>query len=256
MAGSGCACYRNATVSPVRLPDRRRARRAVPRPLRHLLYDLSPSRRRRWHRTPGIERIEGDTVTLTFDDGPDERGTPAVLDCLDALGVNATFFVLGQHVREQPGLTREIRNRGHDVALHGMTHRRHDSLSPEEARSELGAGLASIEDVLGERPRWYRPPFGRSSAVLGTICREFGLDLVYWSSWGFDWEPIPAAAITRTVSRDLDPGAIVLLHDSARYAERDEATATAAALPAIIGKARDAGLDLMPLSAAASVATD
>ena len=189
-------------------------------------------------------------MTLTFDDGPDERGTPEVLAALQALDVKATFFVLGSHVREQPELTREIRGRGHDVALHGMTHRRHDGLSPTEAKAELGDGMAAIEDVLGERPRWYRPPFGRSSPALAAACRELDLELVYWTSWGFDWEPIPAAAIAHTVQRDLSPGTIVLLHDSARYAEREETAATAASLPAIAGAVREARLDLLPLRSA------
>jgi peptidoglycan/xylan/chitin deacetylase (PgdA/CDA1 family) len=225
-------------------------RRAIPRPLRHLLYDQSLSRRRRWRRVPGVQRVGGDAVTLTFDDGPDERDTPAVLEALATLGVNATFFVLGSHVREHPALTREIRDQGHDVALHGMTHRRHDGLSPAEARSELGEGLEAIEAALGERPRWYRPPFGRSSPALGDACRELDLELVYWTSWGFDWEPVSAAEIEQTVRRDLGPGTIVLLHDSARYAERDEAAATAAALPGIVSAARGDGLDLQPLRTA------
>jgi peptidoglycan-N-acetylglucosamine deacetylase len=236
-------------VSP-RFPDRRQVRRAIPQPLRHFLYDHSLSRRRRWRRAPGIERVGGKAMTLTFDDGPDERGTPEVLAALQALDVKATFFVLGSHVRELPELAREIRDRGHDVALHGMMHRRHDGLSPAGARTELGDGLEAIEAALGERPRWYRPPFGRSSPALASACRELDLELAYWTSWGFDWEPIPAAAIARTVERDLDAGTIVLLHDSARYAERDEATATAAALPAIVGAARDAGLEPLPLGTA------
>jgi len=199
--------------------------------------------------------VAGDAAVLTFDDGPDERGTPEVLEALEALGVQATFFVLGSHVREHPALAREIRDRGHDLALHGMTHRRHDGLSPAEAGSELRAGLEAIEAVLGERPRWYRPPFGRSSPALAAACDELGLELVYWTSWGFDWEPIPAEAIAQTVRRDLAAGTIVLLHDSARYAERDEAAATAAALPAIVAAARDAGLDLLPLRTALGATT-
>jgi peptidoglycan-N-acetylglucosamine deacetylase len=231
------------------VPDRRQVRRLIPKLLRHFLYDASLSRRRRWRENPGIERVGGDAVTLTFDDGPDRSGTPEVLDALDALSVNATFFVLGERLRDDPDLAREIRSRGHDLALHGMTHRRHDGLSLDEAREELGAGAAAFEQVLGERPRWYRPPFGRSSAALAAVCGELGLELAYWSSWGFDWEPLPAAEIARIVLRDLEGGTIVLLHDSARYAERDEAGPTAAALAAIVEAARERGLEPRPLSA-------
>ena len=172
-----------------------------------------------------------------------------MLEALDDLEARATFFLLGTHVREQPALTREIRERGHDLALHGMTHRRHDGLSLDEARAELRGGMEAIEAVTGERPRWYRPPYGRTSPALGSACGELGLTLVYWTSWGFDWEPLAPEAIARTVLRDLDAGAIVLLHDSARYAEREEAAATAAALPEIVGAARESGLEVLPLGA-------
>jgi peptidoglycan/xylan/chitin deacetylase (PgdA/CDA1 family) len=237
-------------VSRLRLPDRRRVRRSIPRPLRHLLYDISPSRRRRWRRVPGLERVDGELVALTFDDGPDRTGTPEVLDTLEAEGASATFFAVGGHVLEEPELTREIRARGHEVALHGMTHRRHDRLSLAEARAELREGAEAIERVLGERPRWYRPPFGRTSANLAAACRELGLRLAYWSSWGYDWEPLAAPEIARVVLRDLGAGTIVLLHDSARYAERDDPRPTAAALAEIVAAARDRGLAIEPLSAA------
>lgn len=230
--------------------DRRRLRRLLPSPLRHLLYELGPSRGRRWRQIPGIVRARTGSMVLTFDDGPDDRGTPAVLRALDAEGVKATFFVLGSRVRELPDLTREIRDRGHDLALHGMTHRPHDHLLEAEARAELEAGLAAIEEATGERPRWYRPPFGRPSEALGAACRALELELVYWSSWGYDWEPQPASRIARRVVADLDPGAIVLLHDSARYAERDDPAPTAEALAPIVRSAREAGLSPMPLSAA------
>lgn len=233
-----------------RLPDRRCLRRAIPRRLRHLIYDAGPGRRRRWRRVPGTERLAGATVALTFDDGPDELGTPPVLAALAAAGVRGTFFVLGERVRECPELTREIRARGHGLALHGMTHRRHDRLATADARAELEDGIEAIEEVAGERPRWYRPPYGKASPELGAICRELGLGLAYWSGWGFDWEPLSGAEIAAKVNGDLGPGTIVLLHDSARYAEREDAAPTAEALPEIVAAARAAGLTVEPLGEA------
>ena len=230
-------------------PDRRQVRRAIPRPLRHFLYDHSPSRSRRWRENPGLERVADGAVSLTFDDGPDADATPVILEALDALDARATFFVVGEQLRESPDLARRMRDDGHEMALHGMTHRRHDGLSLEEARAELGAGVEEFEAVLGRRPRWYRPPYGGSSPDLVTVCDELGLELAYWSSWGFDWEPLSAAEIAQIVLRNLEGGTIVLLHDSTRYAERDDARPTAEALAAIAGAARERGLELGPLSA-------
>jgi peptidoglycan/xylan/chitin deacetylase (PgdA/CDA1 family) len=237
------------------MPDSRQLRRAVrgaiPRSLRQRLYDWSPSRRRRWRRVPGLESVPpAASAVLTFDDGPDPEGTPAVLDALAASGARATFFVLGCHVAEQPELVREIVAQGHEIALHGMEHRRHDRLSPAEAKRELADGVATIERGAGGRPAWYRPPFGAASPTLAAVCEELELGLAYWTAWGQDWEESSPARIASLVGRDLAPGSIVLLHDSARYAQRTSAAATAGAVPLIAAAAREAGIDLVSLSAA------
>jgi peptidoglycan/xylan/chitin deacetylase (PgdA/CDA1 family) len=222
------------------MPDRDQ----IPRPARHLLYDLTgPLRRRRWNRVPGIERVPRERgIVLTFDDGPDERVTARILDALESAGARGTFFVLGERVREQPELAREVSARGHEVALHGMSHFRHDGLAAAEARAELASGAEAIEEVVGLRPRWYRPPFGRSSPELAAACDELGLGLAYWTAWGHDWEAIPARAIARRVRRSLEAGTIVLLHDSALYAQRDDAGPTVDAIPLIAAAAGDSPL--------------
>jgi len=236
------------------MPDSRQLRRAVrgliPRPLRRRLYDWSPARKRRWRRVPGLETAPGAAVALTFDDGPDPEGTPPVLEALAERGAGATFFVLGSHVAERPELARRIEAEGHELALHGMQHRRHDTLSAAEAERELTSGVEAIEAATGRRPAWYRPPFGASSPTLAAVCRRLGLRLAYWSAWGQDWEEATAQRIAALVERDLTPGAIVLLHDSARYAQRARATATAGAIPLIAAAAGERGLDLVSLSAA------
>ena len=237
------------------MPDSRQLRRtlrqAIPRPVRQRLYDWSPSRRRRWRRAPGLEAVPANAgAVLSFDDGPDPAGTPPVLDALEAAGAKATFFVLGVHALESPDLIGAILAGGHEVALHGMTHRRHDRLDAAEAEADLTAGIEAIESAGGRRPRWYRPPFGASSPTLATLCEKLGLGLAYWSAWGQDWEDSSPDRIADLVERDLGPGAIVLLHDSARYAQRAEAGATAAAVLPIAAAARKRGLDLVTLGGA------
>jgi peptidoglycan-N-acetylglucosamine deacetylase len=196
----------------------------------------------RWRRFPGLERLEpaDDRVALTFDDGPDPDSTPLVLDALDAAQVRATFFLVGEQLLAHHELGGEVARRGHAVALHDFHHEEH--LAGREVRDDLMRGLDAVEAATGVRPRLFRPPYGRSSEGTRDACEELGLELVYWSAWGMDWEPIPADRIADLVSRDLFAGAIALLHDSARYAYRESARSTAEAIPQIVATAAGRGL--------------
>ncbi len=79
-----------------------------------------------------------------------------------------------------------------------------------------------------------------SETALAT-CRGLGLEPVYWSAWGLDWEDVAAERVAAVTCRDLDDGAIVLLHDSARYARRPSARPTADAISLIAKSARHRG---------------
>ena len=108
-----------------------------------------------------LDRV-GDTggVALTFDDGPHPQGTPAVLEQLRALGVTATFFLVGEQVADRPSLAAEIVSAGHDVALHGHRH-----------RSTLRQGPAAVASDLARGPRRSRR---RRAARRGSTARRRG----------------------------------------------------------------------------------
>jgi peptidoglycan/xylan/chitin deacetylase (PgdA/CDA1 family) len=161
----------------------------------------------RW-RGPDVAR-----VALTFDDGPDPRTTPKILDQLDALGLRGTFFCLGSRVQAAPDLVMEIVDRGHEVAVHGFRHEHHLARTPRWVLRDLDAALSALADC-GVVPRWYRPPYGQSSAGTMFAARRRGLDLAHWSAWGREWEAPDARAVAGRIVRSLEPGAIVLLHDS------------------------------------------
>jgi peptidoglycan-N-acetylglucosamine deacetylase len=156
---------------------------------------------------------EVDAVALTFDDGPDPRTTPPILDRLDALALTATFFCLGTQVAAHPELVTEIRRRGHQVETHGYRHDHHFVRSPRWVRADLDAAVAALEEN-GVRPRWFRPPFGQTTGATLVEARRHDLRLVLWSAWGREWDEPDAASVARRVAFGLAPGAIVLLHDA------------------------------------------
>src|SRR5689334_23556335 len=98
-------------------------------------------------------------LALTFDDGPDPRGTPAVLDALARADVRATFFVLGQQTRAHPELLRSIVAAGHDVQAHGFAHPRHPRVDEEEVARDIDAELAELAGH-GVHPTLWRAPYG------------------------------------------------------------------------------------------------
>lgn len=205
---------------------------------------------------PGIERVDASGhAVLTFDDGPDASpdGTRAVLDALDSAGAKGTFFLVGEQMLDAPDLPDEILGRGHEIAVHGQRHFRHDRVPVAESVADIEAGHAAIVEVAGVAPRFYRPPYGKLTQAGSETCRRLGLEIAYWSTWGLDWEPLPSSRIARRVNRDLEDGAVVLLHDSARYASRPSARPTAEAVSLIAAKAAKLELELVTLGDARGV---
>jgi peptidoglycan-N-acetylglucosamine deacetylase len=186
-----------------------------------------------WRELPGIERL-GDGVALTFDDGPDADATEALLDALDAAGARATFFFVGEQLLAHQDVGVEVARRGHQIGLHCFRHEPMGELGADATREDLLRGLEAIEATTGERPALFRPPYGWLGKRSYAAALDLGLQVVYWSAWGMDWEPLPAERIAELVLRDLASGVIVLLHDSPRYAARASAAPTVQALPQIL----------------------
>jgi peptidoglycan/xylan/chitin deacetylase (PgdA/CDA1 family) len=187
-------------------------------------------------------------LALTFDDGPDARGTPAVLTALQELGWRATFFMLGAQVREHPGLAAEVAQAGHEVALHGDTHRYLLARSPRDVRRDLVRGLTAVAAASGTRPRWFRPPYGVLTTGSLLALRDLGVRPVLWTAWGRDWEPgATPATVADHLRRGILDGGTVLLHDSDVAAAPGSWRATVAALPLLAEEAARRGLAVGPI---------
>ena len=180
-------------------------------------------------------RIARPAVALTFDDGPHADGTPAVLDVLARSGATATFFLVGEQVRANRALAREIAAAGHEVALHGYRHTLLLRRRVAEVADDLRRATAEIEDATGRSPALYRPPYGVFSSGALALVRSLGLVPLLWSQWGRDWERrATAASIAARVTRGLRAGDVVLLHDSDAYSSSGSWSRTAAAVPSVI----------------------
>ncbi len=186
-------------------------------------------------------------LALTFDDGPDAAGTPRFLDALDALGVRATFFCVGEQAQRHPDVLREAASRGHEIACHGWRHR-NQLLRPGPVGTELRAARDLLAELAGRPPRWYRPPYGVLTGQGLLAARRAGMTPVLWSAWAKDWTAgVTPDDVLRTVGPGLRGGATILLHDTDAYAQPGSWQATLGALPRLVGVCREAGLRVGPL---------
>ena len=164
-------------------------------------------------RLPADAALRGE-VALTFDDGPDPKVTPRVLDLLDQAGARATFFCIGRRVQAHPGLAAEIARRGHGVENHSDTHPNLFACYPSSRlRREVEGAQEAIAAATGHHPRLFRAPAGLRNPLLDRVLHRCGLRLVSWTRRGFDAVDKDPAVIARRLLRGLAPGDVLLLHD-------------------------------------------
>lgn len=199
-----------------------------------------------WPDLAGVGALDG--VSVTFDDGPDPLGTPAVLDQLETLGWTATFFLLGSQVRRFPEHARSLVAAGHEIAVHGDVHQSHLFRTPRDVADDMRRALDTIGEVTGARPRFFRPPYGVVTSGTLAAVRRTGLQPILWTAWGKDWQrSATPQRVIRKLRRTLGPGATLLLHDSDCTSTPGSWRATAASLPLLADELADRGLCVRPL---------
>lgn len=162
------------------------------------------------------------SLALTFDDGPDPEYTPLVLDLLQKYGVKATFFVLGEHAAEHPALIRRMKEDGHMIGIHNYVHRSNAILTPWGVRRQVRETARIVEEITGEQPHYYRPPWGVVN-VFDIIRVRFPYKLVLWSVMVGDWKSKGGADRIRSrLLSKVRNGAVIVLHDSGHTFGADE----------------------------------
>src|SRR5437016_160244 len=150
---------------------------------------------------------------LTFDDGPNPRMTPKLLELLDKNRVPATFFVLGKYARENPGLMKEIADANHTIGNHTYGHSSVLFFSQAQITDELNRCKDAVALATGNNMSIVRPPFGFRGPQFHSAVRKMGFSkVVMWSISGHDWNPQPASRVIRRIQK-AKSGDIVLLHD-------------------------------------------
>lgn len=182
-------------------------------------------------------------LALTIDDGPDPEVTPQVLDLLDAAGAQASFFCIGRRARQHPVLCREIVARGHRVENHGDAHSNAFSLfGPGRMRADIAAAQATLADITGQAPLFFRPTAGLRNPFLEPVLAGLDLQLAAWTRRPYDTRDGRPQQVLRRLTRSLAPGDILLMHDGHAALTPEGRPVILATLPLLLDMLKAQGL--------------
>ena len=178
------------------------------------------------------------TVSLTFDDGPDEHVTPKILYVLKQKNVLATFFLIGHMIVKHPHIVQQILADGHHIANHSWAHYRLDELSESQIKQQIQATTHALSQLNVPQKPLFRPPGGRYNQWVLNAVQHHHMTMVMWDVNAADYRlkngryHSKKNIVQRVMSR-TKPGSIILMHNSAQ---------TVAVLPTIIDRIRNQGL--------------
>lgn len=183
-------------------------------------------------------------VALTFDDGPQPRWTPMVLDTLEEHRVPATFFLVGARARQYAALVRDRLGR-HEVGNHSWAHHDLGRMDANAAYDDLRRSHDAITTATGQAPRLLRPPWGHLGGAVLHAAARMDYRLVLWTLQMVEGEfPHDPAGHARRIVADVQPGTILLGHDVGA----DKRLVALRGLPDIIAGLRTRGYSFVTVS--------
>jgi peptidoglycan/xylan/chitin deacetylase (PgdA/CDA1 family) len=151
-------------------------------------------------------------VSFTFDDGPDAKVTPKVLDVLREANVKATFFVIGKNAERHPELVRQMVAEGHAVGNHTYNH--DYVFSKAAAEKQVTDGQEAIEKIIGRKPNYFRPPFGVMTPEIARAVRKENCAVIGWDLRSQDGRIRTKEATIKRVKSHLKNSTMLLFHDT------------------------------------------
>lgn len=189
-------------------------------------------------------------VALTFDDGPDPKWTPQVLDILKAANVKAAFFLVGANAEKYPALVKRIVVEGHEIGNHTYYHPNLALCWPEHVRLELNGTELLLQAITGRSTTLFRPPYAADSSpskiselIPLQIAQDLGYLVVLENIDPQDWAQPGADIILQRIKQQRRDGSIILLHDAG-----GDRRQTVEALPRILNYLHTRGDSIVSLS--------
>lgn len=182
-------------------------------------------------------------IVLSFDDGPDPKYTPQILDILDRYHIKGSFFIVGENAELHPELIQRMYSSGDEIGSHTFTHPNVAAVSPLQTKMELNANQRLFQEITGHSMTMFRPPYvadaepSAPNELLPILrAQEMGYTMIGELIDPEDWQKPSSSEIIKRVLRQLPQGNIILLHDAG--GDRNN---TVKALPGIIEALKNKG---------------
>ncbi|MEX2461613.1 MAG: polysaccharide deacetylase family protein [Paenibacillaceae bacterium] len=187
--------------------------------------------------------IKESKIALTFDDGPDNKYTPAILDVLRKYHVKATFFVLGVRAEANPAVIKRIINEGHAIGNHSYNHANPAKLTEAQFEKQFTHTQVILHKLIGYEPKLIRTPYGALQENQLRWAAKNGLVAVNWDIDSLDWKELNASQVLANILEHTHRGAIILQHSAGGV--NQDLSGTVKALPNLITELRKQGFQLV-----------
>jgi peptidoglycan/xylan/chitin deacetylase (PgdA/CDA1 family) len=198
------------------------------------LWPRSSSLGSNWTRLPPAAAARGE-IAITLDDGPDPEVTPLVLALLARHRARATFFCIGERAARHAACVRACVDAGHGIENHSYRHAHSFSLfGPSALRRDIERAQEVLTGISGRPPRFFRAPAGLRSPLLDPVLVRLGLQLASWTRRGFDTVNADPQVVLARLTRHLQAGDILLMHDGHAARTRAGTPVVLEVLPALL----------------------
>lgn len=186
-------------------------------------------------------------IALTFDDGPDEVFTPQVLDILKKNDVKATFFLVGENLKQNKEIVKRQFEEGHEIGNHTYTHINVAKSGYDKVYEEITKTQEEIKEITGVEPKLFRPPYRAMSRNMCDIVKNKNMNIILWSNLDpRDWSNPGVYSIVNTIESKVGNGNIILLHDYNNL--RNSKSQTIQALESVIPYLKEQGYKFVTIS--------